>query len=79
MPTSAELRAFADEHLSYEIRMLFLSVRSAGVPVIVPVSDAALAGFFGNARVEAFVIHLRALIGYLFPEYYARNSDDITA
>jgi hypothetical protein len=73
----AELRAFADEHLAYEIEMLFAAVRTRDVRLLS--DDASLLSFFQNARVEAFVSHLRTLIGFLFPDVYRPKRNDVTA
>jgi hypothetical protein len=73
----AALRAFADEHLAYEIEMLFAAVRGRDIRILS--DDASLVGFFHNARVEAFVSHLRILIGFLFPDVYRPKRNDITA
>ena len=75
--TPAELRAFADEHLAYEVEILFAAVRSRDVRLLS--DDPSLLGFFHNARVEAFVSHLRTLIGFLFPDVYRHQRNDITA
>jgi hypothetical protein len=66
----AELRAFADEHLAYEIEMLFAAVRTRDGRLLS--DDSSLLSLFYNARVEAFVSHLRTLIGFLFPDVYRR-------
>jgi hypothetical protein len=73
----AELRAFADEHLAYEIEMLFAAVRTRDVRLLS--DDPSLLSFFHNARVEAFVSHLRTLIGFLFPDVYRPKRNDVTA
>jgi hypothetical protein len=55
---AADLTAYSYEHLDYEIGMLVASVKAWPTNHVYPV---------GNALTEAFAIHLRNLIAFLYP------------
>lgn len=68
------LLAYADEHLTYEIQMfvgtaLFL-VNSNKT------SDKRIGGVVNNALLESFLIHMRNLIEFLYPQQI--KADDVT-
>ena len=88
-----ELFFFSDEHLRYEILMFFAAsqkmaeyVRSPGpsatstdTPMRVLSSLAEPSWFLRMATIEAFVMHLRALIGFLYPDEVRPRDDDVVA
>jgi hypothetical protein len=75
--TAEQLRAYADDHLAYEVDMLFYATFSRRVELLS--DDPPLLRFFRNAAVEAFATHLRGLVGFLFPDEYRPQRDDVTA
>lgn len=62
------LKRYSDEHLAYEMKMLFRAVRAR------PTSR-----FFNNARIEAFANHARNLIVFLYPDLFSLMPDDVAA
>ena len=69
IPSDAELKAFAEEHLAYEVNMLLGSAH-----VLVQPNNPQ---FLTNAFVECFTIHLRTLVDFLWEP--ARRADDAIA
>ena len=72
----SELSAYADEHLVHEVSMLWLAAIQEP-----PTSDtpAATGDFIRNAQAEAFALHLRNLIVFLYPEWFEPKRDDVCA
>ena len=91
----AELVAYSDEHLVYEIQMFLGARQSYGYMGLIERTDESssftttrshsimggmvTSKFEHNARVEAFVLHLRNLVAFLFPDAYTPYSDDVVA
>jgi hypothetical protein len=71
---SAELMAYSEEHLLYELLMFRLAATT--IPPR-PTSETTL--FFSNAHAEAFALHLRNLIVFLYPDRFPKKSDDVAA
>ncbi len=66
--SDSELLAYSREHLRYELWMfLSLGQHLPGVPNPKSELDKVVA----NALIEAFVVHLRNLIGFLYPDKVA--------
>jgi len=64
----AYLVAFSAEHVGYEIDMFFGMVEALTQSSLIGASSAAVAARLKNAVIEAFVIHLRNLIDFLYLE-----------
>ncbi len=62
-------RSYGNEHLAYEIYMLFGSIQQT-------VASDLLRR---NQRVESIALHSRVLIEFLFPECRRSHEDDVTA
>jgi len=71
------LRKYSDEHLAYEVQQLLLAAGCGQVQFEGP--GAPFGEFLNNARVEAFALHLRNLIVFLYPERFPLQRDDISA
>lgn len=65
--TEKEMRAFAEEHLVYEIQMLFGSARE--------LANNEHPQQLVNALLESFTIHLRALIDFLWEPPKVKRDD----
>jgi len=64
--TDPYLLAFSGEHVAYEIDMFFGMVEVLTQSSLIGASSAAAAARLKNALIEAFVIHLRNLIDFLY-------------
>jgi hypothetical protein len=74
--TEQELRAFAEEHLLYEVDMMRETLK---VRETLSQPDSSLATWAtNNALLESAVLHARNLIDFLYPRDTAR-SGDVTA
>ena len=60
------LQAYSEEHLFYEIDMLFGVGTLLSKPTMVGVSSAADAALMRNLKIEGFVLHLRNVIDFLY-------------
>jgi hypothetical protein len=71
------LLAYANEHISYEVKML----AGAAIASVSPrtASDELLKLFLDNVIVEAFGHHCRNLIHFLYPEYVGAMDSDVVA
>lgn len=69
--SEAALRAFAEEHLEYEVRMLLSAAHGLAQPIH--------SQFEKNAFLECFTIHLRALIDFLWEPASLREDDAIAS
>lgn len=69
IPSEGELRAFAEEHLTYEVNMLLISAKE-----LIQENNPQ---FVANAFLECFTIHLRALIDFLWEPAKLRKDDAI--
>jgi len=75
--TDAELAAYSDKHLLYEIRMLIgcadlIACKFAS-------GEQSTAWAFSNARVEAFAIHVRNIVDFLYPRKDKPQDTDVSA
>jgi len=66
--SDAELLAYSREHLRYEMWMF---LRLGECLPEVPVHKNELDKVVGNALIEGFVVHLRNLIGFFYPDKVA--------
>jgi len=71
IPSEGELRAFAEEHLTYEVNMLLSAAQG--------LAQANNPQFVTNAFLECFTIHLRALIDFLWEPARLREDDAIAS
>lgn len=71
------LLTFSAEHVAYEIDMFFGMVEVLTQSSLIGASSAAVAARLKNAMIEAFVIHLRNLIDFLYLE--RPQSTDVVA
>lgn len=69
--SEAELRAFAEEHLEYEVHMLLSAANG--------LAQANHSQFVNNAFLECFTIHLRALIDFLWDPANLHEDDAIAS
>lgn len=87
-----DLLSYSSEHIAYELQMFFGAVtsrdhveryspdspysttRSYFLSSILPKSH-----FARNARIEVFILHLRNLIAFLYPDIYPPRRDDVAA
>jgi hypothetical protein len=73
----AELARYSNEHVAYEIEMLFGAVLAPQGEL--RVSTPALGYFLSMARIETFVLHLRSLIGFFYPDHFRAQAGDLLA
>lgn len=71
IPCEGALRAFAEEHLTYEVNMLLSAAQG--------LAQANNTWFVTNALLECFTIHLRALIDFLWDPEKLRGDDAIAS
>jgi hypothetical protein len=62
------LLAFSAEHVAYEVDMFFEMVEVLTQSSLIGATSTAIAARLKNALIEAFVIHLRNLIDFLYLE-----------
>ena len=67
------LRKYSDEHVAYEVEMLRNAAAYSLVQI--PPPYIPVTGFFSNSRTEAFALHLRNLIEFLFPDRWWQRDD----
>ncbi|NNM34593.1 MAG: hypothetical protein HKO53_16050 [Gemmatimonadetes bacterium] len=93
MTNPADLPAYSNEHLDYEVRMFYGAVskllpavpaRAKGYSTTTTTAQPVIQGswtskFHSNARIEALVLHYRNLVMFLFPDEYAVYGDDVFA
>lgn len=71
VPSDDILKAFAEEHLSYEVNMLINTAQILSQPINQQ--------FVVNAFLESFTIHLRALIDFIWEPANLRKNDAIAS
>lgn len=71
IPSESELRAFAEEHLTYEVNMLLSAAQG--------LVQANNSQFVTNTFLECFAIHLRTLIDFLWEPPGLRDDDAIAS
>ena len=73
----AALLQYSEHHVVYEVDLFFRAILVRNSKASVFPEHAAY--FFSMARVECFVLHLRNLIGFMYPDRYHSEPDDILA
>src|SRR5206468_8513029 len=71
----SKLREYSDEHLAYEVEMLWLAATHP--PPDPNTAQDAKTRFVSNAQAEAFALHLRNLIVFLYPDRFPLKDDDV--
>jgi hypothetical protein len=77
IPEPSKLREYSDEHLTYEVEMLWLAATHPPPDPNTP--QDAKTQFISNAQAEAFALHLRNLIVFLYPDRFPLKDDDVSA
>ena len=73
----SELYEYSNEHVFYEVDMFFNSILARKMKL--QGSSEPLLHFLSMARIEAFVLHFRNLVTFLYPDYYRPKPDDVLA
>jgi hypothetical protein len=75
--SDAYLMAYADEHVVYEFEMFLWLARVCGGETRIGAPSASDVARLNNALIESFVVHLRNVIDFIYPE--SRKPTDVVA